>query len=221
MAWRQKYNPNVKVRAQRGWCLKYIDDAGKAPMRRPTARAAYVAEKNAKRISKNTPPTNIWVVGYLDLGGVYAAYDHVFFMKYKGKGKYEIRDSEVASGFRSPYTSINSILAWFGNYSPRYIGWSYITDGRKYAETYTPKPAKGKRIPKKGRATVIVAGLNVRNSPSLKGKVVATYARYQSFNYDSYIKADGITWLSYKSWTGSRRYVAQGVGKTKYVKGGV
>lgn len=217
--YQQTYKPNVHIAAKRGWCLKYVDDAGNAPTRRPNAKAAYDAEKKAKRIRTSTPPQNVWVVGFLSFGaGQYQAYGHVFFMKYKGNGKYEIRDSETNAGARSIYPSINAILAWFGNYKPRYIGWSTHCDGREYAKEV---PAAPKRIARSGKAKVIVDVLNVRDGYSTKHKVVATYKKGQTFNYDSYIVANGYTWLSYVSWSGKRRYVAQGTGKTKYVTGGV
>lgn len=145
MRWVQMWLPRLLV-AYRGYCLKYVDDAGLAPKRTPNARAALNVELKAKRITTAPPPIGIWVVGYLDLrAGQWQNYDHVFLMKYKGNGKYEIRDSESESGFRSRYTSIGSILAWFNNYNPKYVGWSYMTDGRKWAKPVvvsTPKPKK-------------------------------------------------------------------------------
>lgn len=142
MAYRQKYTPNVGIAAIRGWCLKYVDDAGNAPKRTPNARAALDVEIKAKRIRTSTPPVNVWVVGFLDLrSGKWAGDDHVFFMKYKGNGKYEIRDSETNGGGRGVYGSIAELLRWFGNYSPVYAGWSTHCDGRQYVEEYTPKPA--------------------------------------------------------------------------------
>lgn len=225
MAYRQKYNPRVTIGASRGWCLKYIDDAGSAPKRTPNAATALRNERNAKRLKTSTPPVGLWVVGFLDLrSGSFAADDHVFFMKYKGNGKYEIRDSETQAGARSVYNSIGSITSWFGNYSPKYVGWSTHCDGRQYVEEYTPKPSKPaapKRVSKRGSAKVVVTALNVRDKYSTAGKVVATYKKGDRFNYDSYVKSGGYTWLSYVSWSGKRRYVAQGKDKTKYVSGGV
>jgi hypothetical protein len=152
MPWKQVHTPNVLVRAQRAYCLKYVDDAGNAPKRTATARTALNNEVKAKRLRTTPPPLNIWVVGFMDMrAGGYAAYDHVFLMKYKGGGVYEIRDSETNSGARAPYTSINSILAWFGAYKPVYVGWSTHCDGRQYAASYNkpaPKPVK-KPAPKK------------------------------------------------------------------------
>ena len=225
MAFRQKYTPNVRVAGQRGWCLKYVDDAGNAPARRPTAKAAYEAERKAKRIRTSTPPKGVWVVGFLSFGRVYQDYGHVFLMKYLGGDRYEIRDSETAAGARAVYTSITSIKQWFANYAPAYLGWSTHCDGRQYAHWVKPAPKPApKRKAKRGTATLLVNGLNVRNKPSLSGKVVAVYKKKgEKFNYDSYIDAEGYRWLSYISWTGQRRYVAQASKdkKTKYVKGGV
>jgi GH25 family lysozyme M1 (1,4-beta-N-acetylmuramidase)/uncharacterized protein YraI len=56
------------------------------------------------------------------------------------------------------------------------------------------------------RATVTV---NVRSAPSLSAGVVATYSPGQSVQYDSYIDADGIRWISYVGASGNRRYVAR------------
>lgn len=84
----------------------------------------------------------------------------------------------------------------------------------------TPQPAASG--PARGTATVL-AGVNVRSDPSTSGPVVATYAAGQTFNYDSYTDANGYRWLSYISYSGARRYVAQQTldGKTFYVSGGV
>lgn len=140
MAWKQKFKPNVGIKAIRGWCLKYVDDAGSAPRRTPNARSAMNVELAANRVKKTMPPVGVWVVGFLDMRrGAYANYDHVFLMKYLGGGMYEIRDSETNSGARSVYRSINEILAWFGAYAPVYVGWSTTCDGRQYAEYVKPK----------------------------------------------------------------------------------
>lgn len=223
MAVRQKYTPNLGVAAVRGWCLKYIDDAGKAPNRRPSAQAAFNYEKSSKHVSTKPAPIDRWVVGFLQFtSGPYVSLGHVFFMKNKGAGKYDIRDSEVRAGARKAYTNIDQVVAWFGAYNPRYVGWSMYCDGRQYAETYTPKPSSTpKRKSKKGVATVLVSELNVRNSSSTKASIVARYKKGQKFTYDSYIDINGYRWLSYISYSGTRRYVAQGKGSTKYVKGGV
>ena len=93
------------------------------------------------------------------------------------------------------------------------------TDFEKWLKA-NPEVVPAKRVSRRGTATVTTNRLNVRNSPSTKSKVVATYGKGQTFNYDSYIVTNGYTWLSYKSWYGTRRYVAQGNSKETYVKGG-
>lgn len=231
MAYRQKVTPNVNAPGRRGWCLEYVDNSVSATKRTPSAQAAYNNEKKAKRIRTSTPPKDVWVIGFLAFTkGIYAHLGHVYLMKYLGNGRYEIRDTEVRSGVRAPYRNINELLAWFGAYAPKYTGWSTHVDGRAVAEQYVPKPSKKpapntKRLPAKGTATVIVSTLNVRDSPTTKGKVVATYKKGQTFKYDSYQINAGYVWLSYRSWLGKRRYVAEGPndGKenTVFVKGGV
>lgn len=131
----QVYNPNFNVPATRGWCLKYVDDAGNAPSRKPTAKAAFLEEKKEGRISGDIDsPVGIWAVGFLDFtSGPYTKEGHVFFMKHLGGGRYEIRDSEVGAGARKPYGSLAELIAWFGAYAPKYIGWSTNCDGRQYA----------------------------------------------------------------------------------------
>lgn len=72
-----------------------------------------------------------------------------------------------------------------------------------------PAPS-GALVSKKGTATVIVDSLNVRNAPSTSAPVVASYVNGQKFNYDSYQIANGYVWLSYVSFSGERRFVAEG-----------
>lgn len=221
MATRQKFLPAVTRAAIRGWCLKFVDDAGSvpntAPPRRPNARAALNAEIAAKRLRSGNSPIGVWVVGYLDLrAGQWASDDHVFFMRRNGDGSYDIRDSETNGGGRGAYHSIAELVAWFGRYSPIYVGYSYVCDGRVYAEDYSPtppKPSAPTRIARKGTFTVGVDLLYVRDQPDAKkGKIVAEYRKGKDghFNYDSYVVANGFVWLSYVSNTGKRRYVAEG-----------
>lgn len=216
MAVRQKFAPNIAQTAVRGWCLKFVDDAGKvantAPPRKKNARAALDAEIAAKRLRGGDSPVGVWVVGFLDLrAGEFAADDHVFLMRRNANGTYEIHDSETNAGARAPYGSIAAVTSWFGKYSPVYVGYSYACDGRVYAEDYNPTPASPSRIARKGTFHVTVEMLNVRDSPDTKkGKIVATYKKNGSFNYDSYIVINGYVWLSYVSDTNQRRYVAEG-----------
>lgn len=130
----QTYTPKLNVPAIRGWCGKYVDDAGNAPFRSATAMLMFVTEKNAGRIRTDLMPENIWLVGWLDFTtGAYKEYGHVYFIKRTGNS-YEIHDSEVHAGARGVYRSIDELIAWFGAYKPKYIGWSTNCDGRQYAK---------------------------------------------------------------------------------------
>jgi len=130
----QVYNPNLNIPAQRGWCLKYVDDATNAPSRTPRARAAYLNELNAGRINTGELPWDEWVYGFLDFTvGEYTNDGHVFIIK-RHQGGIDIHDSEVHSGARNVYHSIEELLAWFGMYRPVYTGWSGSCDGRTMQE---------------------------------------------------------------------------------------
>ena len=134
---RQIYNPNLNIAAQPGWCLKYVDDAIDAPSRTPSAKAAYLNELNAGRIDTGHAPVGIWVVGFLGFSrGQYVEYGHVFLMRKRADGSIEIHDSEVHSGARGIYNSIEELINWMGNYGPDYLGFSYCCDGRQIAENY-------------------------------------------------------------------------------------
>lgn len=67
-----------------------------------------------------------------------------------------------------------------------------------------------------GIFTVEVEALNVRNSPSISGEIVATYTVSMSMNYDSVYIGDGYIWISYVSNSGIRRYVACGKKENGY-----
>ena len=58
---------------------------------------------------------------------------------------------------------------------------------------------------------------------STNGPIVAQYSAGQTFNYDSWVIANGYYWLSYVSYSGVRRYVAEATtsGSVVYVRGGV
>lgn len=214
MGWRQAITPNVGIGAIRGWCLKYVDDSTNTRTRSATARGAINIEVAAGRLRGDEPPVGLWVPGFLDMqAGEYAAVDHVFLMKNLGGGRYEIRDSETNSGHRAPYGSIAELLGWFGKYAPVYIGWSTQCDGTVYVQN-APDPAPvtaAGLIARKGTFTVTVdAGLNVRSAPDINSTRVAGYAKGETFNYDSYIIANGYVFLSYIGASGNRRYVAEG-----------
>lgn len=142
MASRQIITPNINIGATSGWCLKYVDDAINAPRRTPSARQAYLNELNAGRIKISNAPVGIWVVGFLGFTtGPYVDYGHVFLMKKRSDGSIEIHDSEVHSGRRGIYNSIEECMGWFGIYNPEWLGFSYSCDGATIAEDYSEAPS--------------------------------------------------------------------------------
>lgn len=149
MAWKQTYKPNINIKAQRGWCLKYVDDAGNAPHRKPNAQAALDVERAKGRLTRSTPPNNVWVVGFGSINkGAARGLGHVWFMRRLPNGSFEIRDSEVQSGARGIYKNIEELVTWFGTANDlRYSGWSTHCDGRQYVKQVAdPKPKKKKSV---------------------------------------------------------------------------
>lgn len=212
MAIRQKTSPNLSVPAIRGWCLKFVDDAVSAPSRKPTAQAAFDTENANGHVRGGDPPVGLWVPIFFSLNkGSYAGLGHVAWAFNHGNGWIEIHDSETRPGARPVYTNIGQVLAWFANHGIQYLGWSYWVDGIQVVEDYTPvSNANSSRKESKGAATVLVDALNVRNEPNNESTIIAVYGKGQVFNYDSYIISDGFVWLSYMSFSGVRRYVAEG-----------
>lgn len=230
MAIQQKTTPNLSVAAYRGYCLMYVDDAVNAKLRQPTATAAWNIEKGNGNTRAGDPPVGVWVPIFFslpkypqgDLGHVAWAFNH-------GNGWIEIHDSETQTGARPVYTNIQQVTSWFGKYGCTYLGWSYWVDGVQAVEDYTPPSGGGGAdtglVPKKGTATVTVDVLNVRNSPDTNSVIVAQYVKGQKFNYEGYQVIGGYVWLYYTSYSGVRRFVAEGPNDgnndTVWVSGGV
>jgi len=140
----QVYTPLIDTKAFPAMCLQYVDDAGNAPQRSTTAKAAYDKEKKAKRISLSELPDKIWVVVWFSFSKGSYTYPngdtiyykdawHIAFARRNGKN-IEIHDSEVHSGSRQPYVAFEAVEAWFGAYDAKYVGWSTHCDGREYAK---------------------------------------------------------------------------------------
>ena len=150
---RQVYNPNINVGAQSGWCLQYVDDAISSLTRSPNAQTAYLNELNAGRINTGPAPVGIWVVGFLGFSiGQYVDDGHVFLMRKREDGSIEIHDSEVHSGARGIYNSIEELMNWMGNYGPDYLGYSYCCDGRRIAEDYDETQPTDRKMEEDGNA---------------------------------------------------------------------
>jgi hypothetical protein len=153
MAVRQIYNPNINIGAQSGWCLQYVDDAINSLTRSPNAQTAYLNELNAGRINTGPAPVGIWVVGFLGFSiGQYVDDGHVFLMRKRADGSIEIHDSEVHSGARGIYNSIEELMNWMGNYGPDYLGYSYCCDGRRIAEDYDETQPTDRKMEEDGNA---------------------------------------------------------------------
>ena len=153
MAVRQIYNPNINIGAQSGWCLQYVDDAISSLTRSPNAQTAYLNELNAGRINTGPAPVGIWVIGFLGFSrGIYVDDGHVFLMRKRADGSIEIQDSEVHSGARGIYNSIEELMNWMGNYGPDYLGYSYCCDGRCIAEDYDETQPTDRKMEEDGNA---------------------------------------------------------------------
>ena len=153
MAVRQIYNPNINIGAQSGWCLQYVDDAISSLTRSPNAQTAYLNELNAGRINTGPAPVGIWVIGFLGFSrGIYVDDGHVFLMRKRADGSIEIHDSEVHSGARGIYNSIEELMNWMGNYAPDYLGYSYCCDGRCIAEDYDETQPTDRKMEEDGNA---------------------------------------------------------------------
>lgn len=150
---RQTYEPNLNIGAQSGWCLQYVDDAISSLTRSPNAQTAYLNELNAGRINTGPAPVGVWVIGFLGFSiGQYTEDGHVFLMRKRENGSIEIHDSEVHSGARGIYNSIEELMNWMGNYGPDYLGYSYCCDGRCIAEDYDETQPTDRKMEEDGNA---------------------------------------------------------------------
>ena len=150
---RQIYEPNLNIGAQSGWCLQYVDDAISSLTRSPNAQTAYLNELNAGRINTGPAPVGVWVIGFLGFSrGQYVDDGHVFLMRKRADGSIEIHDSEVHSGARGIYNSIEELMNWMGNYGPDYLGFSYCCDGRRIAEDYDETQPTDRKMEEDGNA---------------------------------------------------------------------
>lgn len=153
MAIRQIYTPNLNIGATSGWCLQYVDDAISSLTRSPNAQTAYLNELNAGRINTGPAPVGVWVIGFLGFSrGQYVEDGHVFLMRKRADGSIEIHDSEVHSGARGIYNSIEELMNWMGNYGPDYLGFSYCCDGRRIAEDYDETQPTDRKMEEDGNA---------------------------------------------------------------------
>lgn len=141
MAVRQKTRPNLSAPGRRGWCLEYIDNSLNARYRQPTAQASWNLENRNGNTRTGQPPLQVWVPIYFSFGtGIYKEFGHVAWAYRRPDGSVDVVDTEVRSGARKNYNSINEVIQWFSAYNPKYLGWTYWQSGIQVAENYTPKP---------------------------------------------------------------------------------
>lgn len=205
---------NANTPYEGGWCQRWAEQGFGL---NGLYSSAYNAWRAVPKKRKGTPPSD---------GNYYLVYFDGWFYGARYGDVAVYRNGKVWSGSAVSWRkggAFSTYKNWIGT---PYLGWSEFCGSRRIATIPAPKPKPKptpKRKAKKGKATVIASKLNVRNSPSTKGKVVAQYKKGEKFNYDSYIDTNGYRWLSYISKSKVRRYVAGRTLNKKevYVKGGV
>ncbi|WP_054198847.1 N-acetylmuramoyl-L-alanine amidase [Clostridium baratii] len=83
-----------------------------------------------------------------------------------------------------------------------------VTNSTPQKPTSTPSTQNYKLVPQRGRCTVLVDELNIREKPSIKSKSVGSYRKGESVNYDYYVDNEGYRWISWVGASGNRRYMA-------------
>lgn len=83
-----------------------------------------------------------------------------------------------------------------------------VTNSIPQKPTSTPSNQNYKLVPQRGRCTVLVDELNIREKPSTKSKTVGSYRKGESVNYDYYVDNEGYRWISWVGVSGNRRYMA-------------
>lgn len=196
-----------------GWCQRWAEQGFGLNGVYSSAFAAWKAVPKERKRPKTPPHDGNYYLIYFD-GWFYGA-------RYGDVAVY--RNGKVWSGSSVAWRKGGSFASYRNWIGTPYLGWSEFCGTRRIATIPKAKPKSPKRKARKGRGTVVVPRLNVRNSPSTKGKIVAKYKKGEKFNYDSYIDTNGYRWLSYISRSKVRRYVAQRKlnKKETYVKGGV
>ena len=83
--------------------------------------------------------------------------------------------------------------------------------GRKRGEPKLNDPTKPKapQVVKASGYFTVRTATNIRNAPSTSSQIVGVYQPGEGFNYDGYVDTNGYRWLTYISYSGQRRYVAQ------------
>lgn len=219
MAWKQIVSPNVNAAARAGYCLEYVDNTFGAPHISDTAKHSWqlAVGRGTAHADRNLPPVSVPVYfsWYGNVGGVSSDYGHVVTYV-PGEGFYSV--NWHTSGHQV-FPSIDAVTTALPG---TYLGWAEEVDTLRVAQ-YEADPIiqSGLISHASGRATVLVDQLNIRNDPTTSAALQGYYSKGQTFNYDGFIDGDGHRWLTYISYSGTRRYVAENGSDGAYVSGGI
>ena len=143
MTLKQLVYPDYGIGAIRGWCLQYVDNAINAPDRSYSAQIAYEKANDRGWVRANTDiPRGLWSILFWSIdNGEYAGLGHVALAYVNDQGQMAIHDSEVHSGARQPYGSLQELEQWFGSVGTKltFLGWSIGVDGRQIIGEETPE----------------------------------------------------------------------------------
>jgi len=96
-------------------------------------------------------------------------------------------------------------ISWISDSGVRHYSVAIYSDGTVYVTATAQNSDDKKTLPKSGKAYFLTT-VNVRTGASLSATKVAYYDPGMSVNYDSTVKAEGATWLSWLNDKGERHY---------------
>jgi len=122
MGWIQQNDANWKVPYKGGWCLKYVQDAFKAPHIYPSASASWKANYGNGNHPGELPPVGKTVAVYFSLGNVPEG--HVAISLDDGCVASSTQGGNHPQGFIHP--NLNNLINMYAKYNGgcTYLGWS-------------------------------------------------------------------------------------------------
>ncbi|WP_338630559.1 N-acetylmuramoyl-L-alanine amidase [Clostridium baratii] len=135
----------------------------------------------------------------------------------KGNELYELRNTDMkAMIVEVCFVEATKDVALYKKLGPDAIGKKIaesiankkVTSSTPQKPSSTPSASNYKLIPQRGRCTVIVDELNIREKPSTNSKAVGKYRKGELVNYDYYVDNEGYRWISWIGASGNRRYMA-------------
>lgn len=137
--------------------------------------------------------------------------------KVKGNRLYELRNTDMkAMIVEVCFVEATKDVELYRKLGPDTIGKKIaesiannkVTNSVPQKPTSTPSNQNYKLVPQRGKCTVLVDELNIREKPSTKSKSVGSYRKGESVNYDYYVDNEGYRWISWIGVSGNRRYMA-------------